>query len=279
MTPTTIAALGGLGSTVLKGLGGLFGSFSQSNAQRREYERQKEFAQNGIRWRVADAKAAGLHPLAALGVNSSSYSPQAAVGSDYGLSEMGQDISRAIEAKQTKAERENMANLQNELAWQQVENAKLQNRQLRQEIDMAAMQFNDSKQAVKKQQQVPYMPPSTTSPSIKDSSPKLEQSDKYQWWQTSVPGVWDIGVHPDYKQIYEDVPIVEITPLLESMGVHFKHKVLQKQFDGRIYSPAHAGWIDPHNKKLVNQLADYYKRIEVWRAKRAAKSKEILERH
>lgn len=36
---------------------------------------QREFAQNGIRWRVDDAKAAGLHPLAALGASGSSYSP------------------------------------------------------------------------------------------------------------------------------------------------------------------------------------------------------------
>lgn len=36
---------------------------------------QREFAQNGIRWRVDDAKAAGLHPLAALGASSASYSP------------------------------------------------------------------------------------------------------------------------------------------------------------------------------------------------------------
>lgn len=36
---------------------------------------QKEFAQMGVRWRVEDAKAAGLHPLAALGVQPSQSSP------------------------------------------------------------------------------------------------------------------------------------------------------------------------------------------------------------
>lgn len=71
---------------------------------------QKEFAQNGIRWKVADAKAAGLHPLAALGANTISYTPQA-VGIDAtnhwgnALSNMGQDVSRAIQAHQSKAER------------------------------------------------------------------------------------------------------------------------------------------------------------------------------
>lgn len=36
---------------------------------------QREFAQQGIRWRVEDAKAAGIHPLAAVGASGASYSP------------------------------------------------------------------------------------------------------------------------------------------------------------------------------------------------------------
>lgn len=69
---------------------------------------QKEFAQQGIRWRVDDAKAAGLHPLAALGAQTTSFSP-VSVG-DLALpktsfGEMGQDIGRAIDAGSTAAER------------------------------------------------------------------------------------------------------------------------------------------------------------------------------
>lgn len=69
---------------------------------------QREFAQQGIRWKVADAQAAGLHPLAALGAQVSSYSP-VSVGdlsvprTDFGG--MGQDIGRAIDAGSTQAER------------------------------------------------------------------------------------------------------------------------------------------------------------------------------
>jgi hypothetical protein len=36
---------------------------------------QKDFAQQGVTWRVADAKKAGIHPLAALGANTISYAP------------------------------------------------------------------------------------------------------------------------------------------------------------------------------------------------------------
>jgi len=60
---------------------------------------QREFAQMGIRWRVADAKAAGIHPLYALGSSGASAAP-ISVGDSYGpvLAEAGQDISRAMMA-------------------------------------------------------------------------------------------------------------------------------------------------------------------------------------
>lgn len=48
---------------------------SQDSTSELDYARQKEFAQNSIQWRVADAKAAGLHPLYALGGAGSSYQP------------------------------------------------------------------------------------------------------------------------------------------------------------------------------------------------------------
>lgn len=69
---------------------------------------QREFAQMGIRWKVEDAKAAGLHPLAALGAQVSSPSPVSIGGEapklDFGS--MGQDLSRAFKAAATKEERD-----------------------------------------------------------------------------------------------------------------------------------------------------------------------------
>lgn len=63
---------------------------------------QREFAQHGIRWRVEDAKAAGLHPLFALGGGGASYTPMALVsGGGFGggvdWSKSGQAIARAVE--------------------------------------------------------------------------------------------------------------------------------------------------------------------------------------
>lgn len=71
---------------------------------------QREFAENGIRMRVTDAVAAGLHPLVGAGVNPVSYNP-IGVGGDsassvgYSPSHMGQDVSRAIQATRTATER------------------------------------------------------------------------------------------------------------------------------------------------------------------------------
>ena len=73
-------------------------------------ELQREFAQHGIRWKVDDAKAAGIHPLFAIGGSGASYTPSPvsirasdALGS--GLAAAGQHVDRAIAATQTRQER------------------------------------------------------------------------------------------------------------------------------------------------------------------------------
>lgn len=67
-----------------------------------EYERQKEFAQMGVQWKVKDALAAGVHPLFAMGASTSSYAPQSIgvekTGIGSALADMGQDVSRAVTA-------------------------------------------------------------------------------------------------------------------------------------------------------------------------------------
>lgn len=98
------AAIGSLlfGKDIGGTIGGLFGSDDKDQ----EYRRQKEFATQGITWKVEDAKRAGIHPLYALGAPTTSYAPQSVGGSDYGsMSGMGQDISRAIDSTATEPQR------------------------------------------------------------------------------------------------------------------------------------------------------------------------------
>jgi len=93
---------------------------------------QKQFAQHGIRWRVQDAMAAGLSPLAALGATGASYTPSSSLF-DEGpnpaaelASKMGQNVGRAINSTRTKEERA--------AAQIQLEHGQLQNDLLRSQI-------------------------------------------------------------------------------------------------------------------------------------------------
>lgn len=83
-------ALGAIGGALL---GGMF----QKDANEENRASQEAFAQHGIRWKVADAKAAGLHPLFALGGAGAAFTPSAQplMTAAEGAS-MGQNIGRAI---------------------------------------------------------------------------------------------------------------------------------------------------------------------------------------
>lgn len=177
-------ALGAVGSLI-------GGGISASNA-RDQMAQQREFAQNGIRWKVADAKAAGIHPLAALGAQTFSYNP--VIVGDGGISEalgrMGQGIDRAAEAKAAQAERE--AN--DVVRGLQIEGLKLDNQRKQQQIDAdyTRQAYELADRIAAKQQQVPPMPvvndggkggPSSTTPGI---NPFWDHFRNFAWI-TNVP--------------------------------------------------------------------------------------------
>lgn len=96
-------------------VGGLMGNKAQKQQnkynealQAQEYARQKEFAQSGIQWKVSDAEKAGIHPLYALGAQTTSYAPSQVGGgaADYSfLANAGQNIGRAIDSTRGPAAR------------------------------------------------------------------------------------------------------------------------------------------------------------------------------
>jgi hypothetical protein len=105
-----------LGS-VIGAAGSLFGGKKDrdaaSQAQLMSYLTQKEFAQHGIRWKVEDAKAAGLHPLFALGGGGATFTPSPVALTGQSWADAGQHLGRAASAALTKREVENR-DLQNE---------------------------------------------------------------------------------------------------------------------------------------------------------------------
>lgn len=109
-----LSAIVSVGSNLL---GGMMGSNEKEKDRQFQLQQaaknealQREFAQNSIRWKVEDAKAAGLHPLAALGTQSAGYSPTIiSSGSANPMGDAvrgaGQDLSRALTATRTGSER------------------------------------------------------------------------------------------------------------------------------------------------------------------------------
>lgn len=79
---------------IAKAAGDIFGAGESRKQAHEQMDMQREFAQQGISWKVADAKRAGIHPLYALGASTHSYSPVTVGQADYG--QMGQDLTRAF---------------------------------------------------------------------------------------------------------------------------------------------------------------------------------------
>lgn len=112
-------------------IGGLFGKSSQEKANEQNIRLQKQFAQEGIQWKVADAVKAGVHPLYALGAQTTAFQPTV-VGDTAlpnALQNMGQDIGRAFGAVQSSERK--TAGVLSALA---VERAGLENDLLRSQI-------------------------------------------------------------------------------------------------------------------------------------------------
>lgn len=110
---------------------------AQAAANERNIALQKEFAQNGIQWKVADARAAGIHPIYALGGSTASFTPTSSnfsadtsIGS--ALASGGQDIGKAIDkASDAPTRADNYTRLAQKL---ELEGKGLQNDILRQEL-------------------------------------------------------------------------------------------------------------------------------------------------
>lgn len=158
-----------LSTAIQAGLGKLFGGGGMTaNKQLKlnlrlmhEQERiQRDFAQNGIQWKAADAKAAGISPLVAMGaqtfnpaVTPVGFDAQSTRDDASWLANAGADISRAADSTAT-------------------ENARLQNRML-----MTQIEGQEIENAAKRSQLMKLNAPGTPPPF--PSSDRLPVSDDY----------------------------------------------------------------------------------------------------
>lgn len=93
-----------IGGALIGAAATLGGGAMSSREAKRSTMMQKKFAQRGIQWRVKDAKAAGLHPLYALGAQLPTFTPVSS-GLGDSLAAAGQDIGRAVAARGTPTQR------------------------------------------------------------------------------------------------------------------------------------------------------------------------------
>lgn len=141
---------------IVSGIGSIVGGFlGKSSADKaaaqnmqiaqQNMQMQEDFAKRGIRWRVQDAKAAGIHPLYALGANTTSFSPVSFnATADNSMASMasnlGQDIGRAINSTRTAGERQDA--FQKAVQALTLEKGALENQLLSSQIKRLQVQAN-----------------------------------------------------------------------------------------------------------------------------------------
>lgn len=237
---SVIGAAGGLA-------GGLISNASQNQLAQQNYQAQKEFAQNGIRWKVADAKAAGLHPLAALGAQGYTYNPVMVGGSDLGLSavgenlaNMGQGIDRAMSAKQQAREREAMQAYESQVRQKDLA---LKDKQLALLDSEIAQNMANSRLALSRAQLPPALPPSTSRSVLPgqgdlrsgNNNPNLGKTTPKYKWIVNEDGKRELSLENDYIENTQDTAVIEWLPWLELAGKGLQSMLLRKKVDGRRY--------------------------------------------
>jgi len=111
--------------------GSVIGSLFGKSEAEKNIKMQKQFAQQGIQWKVADAKKAGIHPLYALGAQTHSFAP-VQTGISENMASAGQSLGRAVDAYRSNGERlDGFTKASQSL---QLENAKLNNDLLKQQL-------------------------------------------------------------------------------------------------------------------------------------------------
>lgn len=134
-----LGALGSVAGGLLGGSGG--GGHSYQYYLDRDYAHREKITKNQASWVVEGAKKAGLHPLAAMGIQAASGSTHQ-IGGDYGngkdyswLSDAGQGIGRAAGALLSKEDRAKQQQYDEARMGLQLENSRLQNEYLNTQID------------------------------------------------------------------------------------------------------------------------------------------------
>ena len=206
-----MSLLGGVAAGLAGGVVNYFGAKRQARSQESmnaaNMALQKEFAKKGIRWKVADARKAGINPLVALGAQTHSFSPQMIGGEDAlgkTMQSMGQDISRAGMAAMTRQQRgvAKMTDLQIKDANLDLEFKRLRNNKLRQEMNPAMPDPNKEQTNIGGPVQ---KVPATVASSIMQGQVQAGQPPMYQFFKAG-KNEYTVLLSEQAKNAMEDSP-------------------------------------------------------------------------
>lgn len=260
-------ALGGAVGSIVGAGASLFGANKNSKAvssanaanmafAREQLEYQKELHRNQIQWKVEDAKKAGLHPLAGLGVSPSSFSPVSGNvipnTQDYSyLQQMGQDIDRSILQAKTKEEQKDALRLQNQSIALDLQGKDLNNQILQAELASRrirlAQQMGPPTPSSGRLSEAHYAIPGQVDGRLKRPSGTVQTGDtRYQFQQTP-NGAFSLEPGNDWAGLYEDKFPFDYVPILQTYFKDLFHRVRGDVVDGMVYSdelaPGPTGWV------------------------------------
>lgn len=236
--------IGAIGNIV----GGVIGQKSQQKMAQQNIQLQKDFAQQGIRWKVADAQAAGIHPIYALGAPTHSFSP-VSVGDSLGsgIARAGQNIGRAVNSASTLTERATATG--EAMAALQVENQGLQNEMLKSQIARMRQTPNPPLPELGQLYGIPGQG-QTAVPNISDktersgwnpSDPSMEShAIADTGWARSTDGTWALVPGKDVKNRVEDMSWYEAQHWFRNNVAPF---FSDSGFQGPFPAPTGSRWV------------------------------------
>lgn len=280
------SALGGVVGAVGSLIGGNKTAESQAaanawnqNFAKEQFEYQKELHKNQVQWRVEDAKKAGLHPLAALGVSPMSYSTVSgtAVGTNYGyygdaasqvgstLSQMGQDIDRARMAGLDRQERKKALELQDMQTALALRNQELNNQILEQELvsrrvklfqqltpGMASLYGLDRRR---------YAIPGQDDAVMPRAEGTVATGDKQYQFMQQPNGTYSLEPGNDWAQTYEDKLLLEWWPIIKTKLMEMDARAYGKTIDGMRYNERLEGWVPdktPGKRSVGSRILEWF---------------------
>lgn len=253
---------------VLGVVGGILGNNqAQSNYDqqmgfaREQFEYQKMLHQNQLQWRVEDAKKAGLHPMAALGLSSMQFSPvsgPSSASADYSwIGDLGQNLDYAATKGKTNVQQAQAFALAQKSGEVQIEGQELDNEFKRLQIMSLVSRLTQTGPAA------PEV--NTNNPINEPDSPFTDKPIVRDGWLLDEKGR-KISVIPSeaMKGRTEDVLGVEWFPFISSAYRDARGRMLGHEINGHWWHGLDKGYLpyppkaSPRSSRV--KVSDYYSR-------------------